>query len=49
VPASFEERGVVAPARLEALVNRCLAKDPRSRYESASQVSEELCSIVVQC
>jgi len=35
----------VVPARLETLVRRCLAKDPRERYPSLAEVEREL----VQC
>ncbi len=41
-PASFERLGGHLPSELERIVRRCLEKDPKRRYQSASELLAEL-------
>jgi eukaryotic-like serine/threonine-protein kinase len=41
-PAPISQIDALAPAGLDRLVRKCLAKDPESRWQSASDVADEL-------
>lgn len=41
-PTPIRELAPTAPAELTAICNKAMARDPEQRYESASQVAEEL-------
>ena len=41
-PPSFEELGVTAPPALEAIIMKCLAKDPAARYPTAEDLRADL-------
>ncbi len=41
-PPSFEELGVTAPPALEAIIMKCLAKDPAARYPTAEDLRSDL-------
>ncbi len=41
-PPSFEELGVTAPVALEAIIMKCLAKEPSARYPTAEDLRADL-------